>query len=83
MQRGQPGAGVAAGGGGYAGPLGALHLAAFDGGALAAVVAQKGLAGPALRPPAPDDGSKTSPRSHRSDGEFSPRSHYSDSDEAT
>ncbi|XP_069832886.1 transcription factor ATOH1 [Dendropsophus ebraccatus] len=27
--------------------------------------------------------SKTSPRSHRSDGEFSPHSHYSDSDEAS
>ncbi|XP_056407810.1 transcription factor ATOH1 [Hyla sarda] len=26
---------------------------------------------------------KTSPRSHRSDGEFSPHSHYSDSDEAS
>ncbi|XP_075705887.1 transcription factor ATOH1 [Rhinoderma darwinii] len=29
------------------------------------------------------DESKTSPRSHRSDGEFSPHSHYSDSDEAS
>ncbi|XP_067830311.1 protein atonal homolog 1a [Heptranchias perlo] len=28
------------------------------------------------------DGSKTSPRSHRSDGEFSPHSHYSDSEDA-
>ncbi|XP_063277322.1 transcription factor ATOH1 [Prinia subflava] len=31
----------------------------------------------------PQERSKTSPRSHRSDGEFSPRSHYSDSDEAS
>ncbi|XP_073511471.1 transcription factor ATOH1 [Phyllobates terribilis] len=39
-------------------------------------------------PPSPGargsgDESKTSPRSHRSDGEFSPHSHYSDSDEAS
>ncbi|KAM9331464.1 transcription factor ATOH1 [Gastrophryne carolinensis] len=33
--------------------------------------------------PSPAEHSKTSPRSHRSDGEFSPRSHYSDSDEAS
>ncbi|XP_004703489.1 protein atonal homolog 1 [Echinops telfairi] len=33
--------------------------------------------------PVQDDSSKTSPRSHRSDGEFSPHSHYSDSDEAS
>ncbi|NWH76840.1 ATOH1 protein, partial [Piaya cayana] len=42
---------------------------------------------PALLVPQPGqpplDRSKTSPRSHRSDGEFSPRSHYSDSDEAS
>ncbi|XP_078081317.1 protein atonal homolog 1a [Mustelus asterias] len=35
----------------------------------------------ALSPPS-QEGSKTSPRSHRSDGEFSPRSHYSDSEDA-
>ncbi|XP_018420908.1 PREDICTED: protein atonal homolog 1 [Nanorana parkeri] len=36
-------------------------------------------------PPAESSGeeSKTSPRGHRSDGEFSPHSHYSDSDEAS
>ncbi|XP_060044429.1 transcription factor ATOH1 [Erinaceus europaeus] len=65
--------------GGFAGPLDGLRFSTFDGSSLAAVGAPPG----GLLPPAPDDASKTSPRSHRSDGEFSPRSHYSDSDEAT
>ncbi|XP_078411940.1 protein atonal homolog 1a [Cetorhinus maximus] len=38
---------------------------------------QEGLAASPLQ-----EGSKTSPRSHRSDGEFSPHSHYSDSEDA-
>ncbi|XP_041041148.1 protein atonal homolog 1-like [Carcharodon carcharias] len=38
---------------------------------------QEGLAASPLQ-----EGSKSSPRSHRSDGEFSPHSHYSDSEDA-
>ncbi|XP_072263210.1 transcription factor ATOH1 [Pyxicephalus adspersus] len=42
---------------------------------------------PKQKSPPPDQSSgeesKTSPRGHRSDGEFSPHSHYSDSDEAS
>lgn len=73
-------------GGGYAVPLDSLHFSAFDGSALSAVVAQKNLSPSlpaALLQPVQEESSKTSPRSHRSDGEFSPRSHYSDSDEAS
>uniref|UniRef100_A0A8C9AQV8 Atonal bHLH transcription factor 1 n=1 Tax=Prolemur simus TaxID=1328070 RepID=A0A8C9AQV8_PROSS len=72
--------------GGYAVPLGALHFPTFEDSALTAMMAQKNLS-PSLPggilQPVQEDSSKTSPRSHRSDGEFSPRSHYSDSDEAS
>ncbi|KAM8808242.1 transcription factor ATOH1 [Eudromia elegans] len=62
------------GAGGYAVPLDALRFAPFA----------ESAPSPALLLPQPAaERSKTSPRSHRSDGEFSPRSHYSDSDEAS
>ncbi|KAM5255326.1 transcription factor ATOH1 [Ctenodactylus gundi] len=75
--------------GGYPVPLDALRFPAFEDGALGAaarMAAPQNLPPPlpgALLPPTQEDSSKTSPRSHRSDGEFSPRSHYSDSDEAS
>ncbi|XP_055653233.1 transcription factor ATOH1 [Falco peregrinus] len=69
--------------GGYAVQLDPLHFPAFAEGALMGQRAPS----PALLMPQPgqppQERSKTSPRSHRSDGEFSPRSHYSDSDEAS
>ncbi|XP_005374315.1 PREDICTED: protein atonal homolog 1 [Chinchilla lanigera] len=72
--------------GGYSVPLDALHFAPFEDGALTAMMGPKNLS-PSLPggilQPGPEDASKTSPRSHRSDGEFSPHSHYSDSDEAS
>nr|XP_004658619.1 protein atonal homolog 1 [Jaculus jaculus] len=72
--------------GGYSVPLDALHFSTFEDSALTAMVTQKNLspslAGGILQP-VQEDSSKTSPRSHRSDGEFSPHSHYSDSDEAS
>ncbi|ELK31351.1 Protein atonal like protein 1 [Myotis davidii] len=67
-------------------PLDALHFSTFEDSALTAMMAQKNLS-PSLPggilQPGPEESSKTSPRSHRSDGEFSPHSHYSDSDEAS
>ncbi|XP_008842844.1 protein atonal homolog 1 [Nannospalax galili] len=72
--------------GGYSVPLDALHFPTFEDSALTAMMAQKNLSpslpGSILQP-MPEENSKTSPRSHRSDGEFSPHSHYSDSDEAS
>ncbi|XP_005874235.1 PREDICTED: LOW QUALITY PROTEIN: protein atonal homolog 1 [Myotis brandtii] len=72
--------------GGYSVPLDALHFSTFEDSALTAMMAQKNLS-PSLPggilQPGPEESSKTSPRSHRSDGEFSPHSHYSDSDEAS
>ncbi|NXX14307.1 ATOH1 protein, partial [Podargus strigoides] len=69
--------------GGYPVPLDPLHFPSFAEGALMGQRAPS----PALLMPQPgqppQERSKTSPRSHRSDGEFSPRSHYSDSDEAS
>ncbi|NWV00968.1 ATOH1 protein, partial [Upupa epops] len=69
--------------GNYAMQLDPLHFPAFAEGALMGQRAPS----PALLMPQPgqpsQERSKTSPRSHRSDGEFSPRSHYSDSDEAS
>ncbi|NXT19711.1 ATOH1 protein, partial [Syrrhaptes paradoxus] len=69
--------------GGYAVQLDPLHFPSFAEGALMGQRAPS----PALLMPQPgqppQERSKTSPRSHRSDGEFSPRSHYSDSDEAS
>ncbi|NXD12849.1 ATOH1 protein, partial [Nothocercus nigrocapillus] len=66
--------------GGYAVPLDALRFAPFPESALLGQRAPS----PALLLQQPGaERSKTSPRSHRSDGEFSPRSHYSDSDEAS
>uniref|UniRef100_A0A8C8S2B3 Atonal bHLH transcription factor 1 n=1 Tax=Pelusios castaneus TaxID=367368 RepID=A0A8C8S2B3_9SAUR len=64
--------------GGYSVPLDPLHFPAFQESSL---LAQKAPS-PALLSQ-PQERSKPSPRSHRSDGEFSPRSHYSDSDEAS
>ncbi|XP_054019539.1 transcription factor ATOH1 [Dryobates pubescens] len=69
--------------GGYSVQLDPLHFSSFAEGALmgqrapspALLMSQPGQP--------PQERRKTSPRSHRSDGEFSPRSHYSDSDEAT
>ncbi|XP_044538169.1 protein atonal homolog 1 [Gracilinanus agilis] len=71
--------------GGYSVQLDALHFSSFEETALTAMMAQKTLSplpGGILQP-GQEESSKTSPRSHRSDGEFSPRSHYSDSDEAS
>ncbi|NXD79274.1 ATOH1 protein, partial [Halcyon senegalensis] len=69
--------------GSYSVQLDPLHFTSFAEGALMGQRAPS----PALLMPqpgqAPQERSKTSPRSHRSDGEFSPRSHYSDSDEAS
>ncbi|KAM6429108.1 transcription factor ATOH1 [Rhynochetos jubatus] len=69
--------------GGYSVQLEPLHFTSFAEGALMGQRAPS----PALLVPQPgqppQERSKTSPRSHRSDGEFSPRSHYSDSDEAS
>ncbi|GAB0188859.1 transcription factor ATOH1 [Grus americana] len=69
--------------GGYSVQLDPLHFPSFAEGALMGQSAPS----PALLMPQPgqppQERSKTSPRSHRSDGEFSPRSHYSDSDEAS
>ncbi|KAM9026229.1 transcription factor ATOH1 [Ara ararauna] len=69
--------------GGYSVQLDPLHFPSFGEGALMGQRAPS----PALLMPQPgqppQERSKTSPRSHRSDGEFSPRSHYSDSDEAS
>nr|XP_002717033.1 transcription factor ATOH1 [Oryctolagus cuniculus] len=78
--------GQASAAGGYAVPLDALHFSAFEDSALTAMMAPKNLSPSlpgGLLPPVQEESSKTSPRSHRSDGEFSPRSHYSDSDEAS
>ncbi|XP_036267290.1 protein atonal homolog 1 [Pipistrellus kuhlii] len=73
--------------GGYSVQLDALHFSAFEDSALtAAMMAQKSLSPSlpgGLLQPVQEENSKTSPRSHRSDGEFSPHSHYSDSDEAS
>ncbi|XP_075438891.1 LOW QUALITY PROTEIN: transcription factor ATOH1 [Ascaphus truei] len=67
----------------------------FQEGPLGAVMAQKVMSSSSSSSPsssspgmlvmreAAGEDSKTSPRSHRSDGEFSPHSHYSDSDEAS
>ncbi|KAF1623868.1 UNVERIFIED_CONTAM: hypothetical protein FQV16_0016424, partial [Eudyptes robustus] len=67
----------------YSVQLDPLHFSSFAEGALMGQRAPS----PALLMPQPgqppQERSKTSPRSHRSDGEFSPRSHYSDSDEAS
>ncbi|XP_072481017.1 transcription factor ATOH1 [Notamacropus eugenii] len=72
--------------GGYSVQLDALHFSSFEETALTAMMAQKTLS-PSLPggilQPVQEESSKTSPRSHRSDGEFSPHSHYSDSDEAS
>ncbi|EGW01118.1 Protein atonal-like 1 [Cricetulus griseus] len=72
--------------GAYSVQLDALHFPSFEDRALTAMMAQKDLSpslpGSILQP-VQEDSSKTSPRSHRSDGEFSPHSHYSDSDEAS
>ncbi|XP_006894540.1 PREDICTED: protein atonal homolog 1 [Elephantulus edwardii] len=72
--------------GGYSVQLDALHFSTFEDSALTAMMAQKNLS-PSLPggilQPVQEESSKTSPRSHRSDGEFSPHSHYSDSDEAS
>ncbi|KAM6177584.1 transcription factor ATOH1 [Erethizon dorsatum] len=72
--------------GSYSVQLDALHFSTFEDSALTAMMAQKNLS-PSLPggilQPGQEDTSKTSPRSHRSDGEFSPHSHYSDSDEAS
>ncbi|KAM4834085.1 transcription factor ATOH1 [Thomomys bottae] len=72
--------------GAYSVALESLHFSAFEDRALTPRMAPKNLS-PALPggllQPGSEDNSKTSPRSHRSDGEFSPRSHYSDSDEAS
>lgn len=69
--------------GGYSVQLDPLHFPSFAEGSLMGQRAPS----PALLMPQPgqppQERSKTSPRSHRSDGEFSPRSHYSDSDEAS
>ncbi|NXX80872.1 ATOH1 protein, partial [Urocolius indicus] len=69
--------------GGYSVQLDPLHFPSF---AESALMGQRAPS-PALLVPQPgqpsQERSKTSPRSHRSDGEFSPRSHYSDSDEAS
>ncbi|KAI5937843.1 transcription factor ATOH1 [Manis javanica] len=71
---------------GYSVQLDALHFSTFEDNALTAMMAQKNLS-PSLPggilQPVQEESSKTSPRSHRSDGEFSPHSHYSDSDEAS
>ncbi|XP_012885175.1 PREDICTED: protein atonal homolog 1 [Dipodomys ordii] len=70
----------------YSVPLGSLHFSTFEDSALAAMMAPKNLSPSlpgGLLQPGSEENSKTSPRSHRSDGEFSPRSHYSDSDEAS
>ncbi|XP_068043667.1 transcription factor ATOH1 [Anomalospiza imberbis] len=68
--------------GGYSVQLDPLHFSFAEG----ALMGQRAPS-PALLLPQPgqppQERSKTSPRSHRSDGEFSPRSHYSDSDEAS
>ncbi|XP_012502637.1 PREDICTED: protein atonal homolog 1 [Propithecus coquereli] len=72
--------------GAYSVPLDALHFPTFEDSALTAMMAQKRLSPSlpgGLLQPVQEESSKTSPRSHRSDGEFSPRSHYSDSDEAS
>ncbi|KAM6361800.1 transcription factor ATOH1 [Alca torda] len=69
--------------GGYSVPLDPLHFPSFAEGTL---MGQRAPSPALLMPqpgPPPQERSKTSPRSHRSDGEFSPRSHYSDSDEAS
>ncbi|XP_059250616.1 transcription factor ATOH1 [Mustela nigripes] len=72
--------------GGYSVQLDSLHFSTFEDSALTAMMAQKNLS-PSLPggilQPVQEESSKTSPRSHRSDGEFSPHSHYSDSDEAS
>lgn len=75
--------GPASAGGGYSVPLDALHFSTFEGSALAAPKNLSPSLPAGLLPPVQEESSKTSPRSHRSDGEFSPRSHYSDSDEAS
>ncbi|XP_049645941.1 transcription factor ATOH1 [Suncus etruscus] len=75
--------GPASAGGGYPVPLDALHFSTFEGSALAAPSNLSPSLPAGLLPPGQEESSKTSPRSHRSDGEFSPRSHYSDSDEAS
>ncbi|XP_069878126.1 transcription factor ATOH1 [Dipodomys merriami] len=75
-----------ASGAAYSMPLGSLHFSTFEDSALAAMMAPKNLSPSlpgGLLQPGSEENSKTSPRSHRSDGEFSPRSHYSDSDEAS
>ncbi|XP_031966303.1 protein atonal homolog 1 [Corvus moneduloides] len=68
--------------GGYSVQLDPLHFSFAE----SALMGQRAPS-PALLMPQPgqppQERSKTSPRSHRSDGEFSPRSHYSDSDEAS
>ncbi|XP_007951559.1 protein atonal homolog 1 [Orycteropus afer afer] len=72
--------------GGYSVQLDALHFSAFEESALTAMMAQKNLSSSlpgSILQPVQEESSKTSPRSHRSDGEFSPHSHYSDSDEAS
>ncbi|NXG75088.1 ATOH1 protein, partial [Baryphthengus martii] len=69
--------------GGYSVQLDPLHFPSFAEGAL---MGQRAPSPALLMPQSgqpPQERSKTSPRSHRSDGEFSPRSHYSDSDEAS
>ncbi|NXK84390.1 ATOH1 protein, partial [Amazona guildingii] len=69
--------------GGYSVQLDPLHFPSFGEGAL---MGQRAPSPSLLMPQPgqpPQERSKTSPRSHRSDGEFSPRSHYSDSDEAS
>ncbi|NXS23624.1 ATOH1 protein, partial [Mystacornis crossleyi] len=69
--------------GGYSVQLDPLHFSSFAEGAL---MGQRAPSPVLLMPQPgqpPQERSKTSPRSHRSDGEFSPRSHYSDSDEAS
>ncbi|KAM6313699.1 transcription factor ATOH1 [Aegotheles albertisi] len=69
--------------GGYSVQLDPLRFPSFAEGAL---MGQRAPSPALLMPqpgPPPQERSKTSPRSHRSDGEFSPRSHYSDSDEAS
>ncbi|XP_076999373.1 transcription factor ATOH1 [Tamandua tetradactyla] len=72
--------------GGYSMQLDTLHFSTFEDSALTTMMAQKNLS-PSLPggilQPVQEESSKTSPRSHRSDGEFSPHSHYSDSDEAS
>ncbi|XP_075276232.1 transcription factor ATOH1 [Opisthocomus hoazin] len=69
--------------GGFSVQLDPLRFPSFAEGGLAGQRAPSpALLMPQPGPP-PQQRSKTSPRSHRSDGEFSPRSHYSDSDEAS